>query len=107
MVTELSATACGSQAAPEGGGSSGSAGRAVPDGRPVHCGRPLSSKFLRGILHRMQRPVMKSNRCPPACKSMTIASLSLRDQHLRLSERLQQIGQSSRLFIAELNSYGC
>jgi hypothetical protein len=32
---------------------------------------------LRDNLHRMQRPVMKSNRCPPACKSITIASLSL------------------------------
>ena len=98
---------CANQAAPDGGLSSGSANRALPGGRPVHCGRPLSSNFLRDILHRMQRPVMKSNRCPPACRSMTIASLSLRDQDLLLSERLQKIGQSSGLFIAKLNGDGC
>ena len=43
---------------------------------------------------------MKSNRCPPACRSMTIASLSWRDRNLLLSEWLQKTGQSSGLFLA-------
>jgi hypothetical protein len=53
--------------------------------RPMHCGRPLSSNFLSGILHRMQRPVMKSNLCPPACRSMAIAVLSGQETKNRLA----------------------
>jgi hypothetical protein len=62
---------------PTPGGSSSRTGRGflLLGGRPVHCGRPLSSNFLSGILHRMQTPVMKSNLCPPACRSMAITVL--------------------------------
>jgi hypothetical protein len=45
----------------------------------VHRGRPVSSNFLRDILHRMQTPAMKSNLCPPACRSNAITFFSSRD----------------------------
>jgi hypothetical protein len=47
---------------------------------------------------------MKSNLCPPACRSMAIASLFSHHHDLALSERLQKSGQVGRLFVAQLNS---
>jgi hypothetical protein len=79
------------------GGSSSRAGRGflLLGGRPVHCGPPPSSNVLRDILHRMQTPAMKSNLCPPACRSKAITLLSVTTSNKR--------GPSTRGYGANVN----